>query len=232
LDGSWCILRSEDLRVVHHGRDATQYITTINFSPDGRYLAVGSLDTTISIYDVIRGYIRRSVCRDFNGFVSQLDWCEDSIHVRCNSGFFELSFYNVEGGTDFEDGEEAISVTPKEARDLVWSTNTCTLSWSNLGVWPTDRQQTQVNTCDVAMSRMVVKEESEESEENSECGLIATGNDDGIIKLYRYPAPNRSAPSIDLIGHGPHIAVVRWTKDEHHLISIGASDRSIMLWDV
>jgi len=225
LDGSWVVFRSDDLRVVHHGRDATQYITVIRFSPNGNYLAVGSLDTTISVYDVIRGYVKHSVCNDFNGFVSQLDWSFDSKFLRTNSGFFELSFYDVVGGTDFEDGEDALTLEPKEVRDIVWSTSTCTLSWSNLGVHPTDRQQVQVNTVDVAMNKCqdLIQNES---------GLIATGNDDGIIKIFRYPAPNRNAKGIDLIGHGPHISVVRWTSDETALISIGASDRSIMLWDI
>ena len=57
LDGSWVVFRSNDLRVVHHGRNATQYITTISFSPNGQHLAVGSLDSIINIYDVLRGYI-------------------------------------------------------------------------------------------------------------------------------------------------------------------------------
>ena len=225
LDGSWVVFRSDDLRVIHHGRDATQYVTTISFSPNGHLLAVGSLDTTISVYDVVRGYVRHSICQDFNGFVSQLDWSMDSRHVRTNSGFFELLFYDVIGGIDFEDGEDALELTPKEARDIQWASHTCTLAWSTLGVWPTDRNQTQVNTIDVAKNKC-------RDVKRNESGLIATGNDDGIIKLFRWPAPNRSAPFTQLIGHGPHISVVRWTTDEKHLISIGASDRSIMLWDI
>ena len=222
LDGSWVVFRSSDLRVLHHGRNSQQYITTIAFSPDGHYLAVGSLDSVVNVYDVVRGYILHSTCNEFNGFVSQLDWSMDSRHVRANSGFFELCFYDVVGPVDFEEGDEALALTPKEARDIQWFTNTCTLAWSNLGVWPTGAP-VQVNSVDVAVQKCATATES---------GMIAAGNDDGIITLFRYPAPNRSAPFLRLIGHGPHISMVRWTKDEQYLISTGASDRSIMLWQV
>jgi WD40 repeat protein len=221
------------LRVEYHGRDATQYVTAIAFSPDAKFLAVGSLDTRISVYDVVRGYIRRSVCTEFNGFVSHFDWSLDSTYLRANSGFFELSFYHVCGDKldatgDCNDGDDALTLTPKEARDIVWATATCVLSWSNLGVWPTDRSASNINTADLAISKQCFGK----GIGKPDTGLIAAGQDDGVIRLYRYPAPNRAAKPLALIGHAPHISAVRWTTDESLLLSTGASDKCIMVWDV
>ena len=221
------------LRVEHHGRDATQYVTTIAFSPSGNFLAVGSLDTKISVYDVVRGYVRRSVCATFNGFVSHFDWSLDSTHIRANSGFFELAFYHVCGekldaSGDVNDGEDALVLTPKEARDIIWATANCTLSWNNLGIWPVDRNTSNINTTDLAISKQCFGK----GIGRPDTGLIAAGQDDGVIRLYRYPAANRAAKYVSLIGHAPHISAVRWTTDESLLLSTGASDKCIMIWDV
>lgn len=56
-------------------------------------------------------------------------------------------------------------------RDIDWATNTCTITFNTVGIWPENADGTDVNTCD--RSR------------NSK--LLATGDDFGKVKLYSYP---------------------------------------------
>ena len=94
----------------------------------------------------------------------------------------------------------------------------CTLAWCCVGLWPTNASKVNVNTAHYAKSI---------------CGgIIAAGNDDGIIKLFSYPVTDRMSSFMTLIGHSPHISNVRFTAAEQYLLSSGATDRSIMIWEI
>lgn len=62
--------------------------------------------------------------------------------------------------------------TPSAMRDVQWSTNTCTLTFQTLGVWPDKADGTDVNT---------VCRSNDQS-------LLATGDDWGKVKLFAHPA--------------------------------------------
>lgn len=54
------------------------------FSPDGKYLAAGSQQGTVDIYDISHGSALHRVgyCRDMSGFVMHLDFSADSTFIR------------------------------------------------------------------------------------------------------------------------------------------------------
>lgn len=56
-------------------------------------------------------------------------------------------------------------------RDVQWATNTCTLSFSTIGIWPENADGTDVNA----------------SNRSNDSKLLATGDDFGKVKLYSYP---------------------------------------------
>lgn len=62
--------------------------------------------------------------------------------------------------------------TPSKMRDIIWSTQTCSLSSQTVGVWPENADGTDVNT--VARS--------------NDQSLLASGDDWGKIKLFSFPA--------------------------------------------
>lgn len=55
-----------------------------SFSPDNRFLAVGSLDGAVDFYDLSLGpsLNRIGYCKDISGFVIQLDFSSDSRHIQ------------------------------------------------------------------------------------------------------------------------------------------------------
>lgn len=58
-----------------------------------------------------------------------------------------------------------------QLRDVEWASNSCTLTFSSLGIWPEGADGTDVNHCDRS--------------HNGE--LMATADDFGKVKLYSYP---------------------------------------------
>jgi hypothetical protein len=57
-------------------------------------------------------------------------------------------------------------------RDTEWATQSCTISFETIGIWPEGADGTDVNTATKSKDKH----------------LIATGDDFGKVKLYSYPA--------------------------------------------
>lgn len=57
-------------------------------------------------------------------------------------------------------------------KDTEWATNTCTITFSTIGIWPENADGTDVNCCD----------------RSHDSRFIVTGDDFGKVKLYSYPS--------------------------------------------
>lgn len=57
-------------------------------------------------------------------------------------------------------------------RDTEWASQTCTLSFETIGIWPDGADGTDVNVANRSQDKT----------------LLATGDDFGKVKLYQYPA--------------------------------------------
>lgn len=56
-------------------------------------------------------------------------------------------------------------------RDVEWVTNTCTITFTTVGIWPETADGTDINACD----------------RSHDSKLIATADDFGKVKLFSYP---------------------------------------------
>lgn len=70
--------------------------------------------------------------------------------------------------------------SPSSMRDVQWASQSCSLSFQTVGIWPDNADGTDIN----AVCR------------SSDQSLMATGDDWGKVKLYSYPA---SQPKVRLI---------------------------------
>jgi hypothetical protein len=60
--------------------------------------------------------------------------------------------------------------------------------------------------------------------------LLATSDDYGAVNLYRWPCVAPGAPAKTFAGHGPRVAMVRFTPKSDFLASAGETDRCLFQW--
>ncbi|XP_042226985.1 echinoderm microtubule-associated protein-like 2 isoform X4 [Homarus americanus] len=209
--GRWFVMDAETREMYSQHQDGNEPIQVLKFSPNGQYLAVGSRDNNIYVYQVsedCRKYTRIGRCQGHASFVTHLDWSADSQFLQSNSGDYELLYWNA--------GLCRQIVQTSQMRDVEWASNTCTLTFATLGIWPEGADGTDVNTCAKA----------------NNTGLLATGDDFGKVKLFSSPACHQKARCLEYGGHSSHVTSVGFLHDDSRLITTGGRDTAVMQWVV
>jgi microtubule-associated protein-like 6 len=184
-------------------KDRNEQIGVIKFSPNGKYLAVGSNDNFVDIYETIK-FQRLGICTGNSSFITHLDWSQDSKFIRTNSGSYEELYFAIP------------NCKHSPSRPAVdWNTWTCVLGSNVEGIWPPYSDKTDVNCCD-------------RSPDNS---LLVTGDDFGGVKLFPFPV-KKGSPFTRFGGHSAHVTCVRWTNDQKFVISTGGGDQAVFQWRV
>lgn len=76
-------------------KDAEEWCEVMKYSPCEKYLAVGSHDNNIYVYNVQNGYSLYCKFNKHNSFVTSLDWSSDSTYIRSVCGAYEKLYFNV-----------------------------------------------------------------------------------------------------------------------------------------
>jgi WD40 repeat protein len=73
-----------------------EWIEAMVYSPDDKWLAVGSHDNTIYLLDTKKyAYKKCTKLTGHSSFITSLDWSIDSGYIRSNCGAYELLFFNI-----------------------------------------------------------------------------------------------------------------------------------------
>lgn len=185
--------------------DRKQPISEIKFSPDNNYLAVGSVDFMIFIYDK-----KFNLLKKMKGHVSRvthMDFAEDSSVMQSNSTSYDILYHNIETGKQVPGGASAY-------KDEKWFTYTNVLGWHIQGIWPPCASGDDINALD----------------RDKSCKVVATGDDWGKVKLFKYPCPIERSGFNKYVGHSSHVTNVRFTSTNNYLISTGGNDKAIFQW--
>jgi hypothetical protein len=95
-DGSVTIRELGDFHsTVHELTDPKRWVEVAEYSPCGNYLAVGSHDTNIYLYDAANGYALLGKCSKHNAAITCIDWSLDSTYIRSVCNAYELLFFNM-----------------------------------------------------------------------------------------------------------------------------------------
>ncbi|ETW03494.1 hypothetical protein, variant [Aphanomyces invadans] len=209
-EGGLVVFRDADtFDVLYEDKPSKEWISEIKFSPDNSILAVGSHDNAIYLYAVVANAKftkMKKMFRGHNSYITHLDFSSDSKYIQSNCGAYELLF------SDATTGKQVTSA--RSLRDVKWDSWTCALGWPVQGIWPTCADGTDINAVDRSHS----------------CDLVATGDDFGHVKLFRFPAVAKHSVSYSYSGHSSHVTNVRWLGSDTHVISTGGLDRTIMQW--
>ena len=228
-DGKWVILESEDLTLrfepqhVRHER-----CSDIKFSPNGQFVAVGNADNFIDVYScpnqhpdqpTLADFKRVGVLKGHSSFVNHIDWSADSNNLQSNCGAHELLYWKVWDTS--ADGSRMVlrprqEKTSSAMRDVEWATQTSIFGWALRGIWPEDADGTDVNACSRSHGG----------------NLLATADDFGKVKLFRYPCIVPRAEHRPYGGHSSHVTNIGFTSNDAWLISTGGDDRAVFQWEV
>jgi len=214
---------SEPLAQAH---DAKLWISVVRFSADGHTLAVGSHDCKIYVYNVEmeedfalpvgegpRLRVAKSATlqlrctfRKHNSVINHIDLSANGRYMQSNCSAYELLYCDTATGNQI--------TNPNELKDVTWETWTCTLGWPVQGIWAQGMDGSDINSVSRSHSGH----------------LIATSDDFGKIRLFRYPAVTAGALCLSYSGHSSHVMNVSWTAGDECLISCGGNDRCVMQW--
>ncbi|KAH8097932.1 hypothetical protein JL720_851 [Aureococcus anophagefferens] len=197
------------LEVVKELKDTTAAITCIKFSPDGEAMCAGAADMKIYVYDTLNNFVLKATCVGHTEPPRTLDFTENSASVMsCSSGpQFECVVHDAKSGDVQGDGLSEQANEP-------WDAWTSTIGWGVLGAYPAFSKTDDLTSC----SRSFDKE------------LLATSDDYGTVNLYRWPCVAPGAPAKTFVGHGPRVAMVRFTPKSDVLASAGETDRCLFQW--
>ena len=90
-------LPPSSLSQVAHVKKRKEVLHEMKFSPDGRYLAVGSNDNFVDVYSAAETYKHVGTCSGSSSFITHLDWSVDSQYIQTNSGASERLYYQMPG---------------------------------------------------------------------------------------------------------------------------------------
>jgi len=204
-DGSFIVANASNLEELVHFHHRKEAISDIRFSPNGgKYLAVASHDNFVDIYNVHNSK-RVGICKGASSYITHIDWDSTGKLLIVNSGAKELLYFEAPRGKRQTIASDDV---------IEWQSWTGVLGKSCEGIWPPYSDVTDVNSSCL----------------NKRRGLLATGDDMGLVKLFVYPCKGKHQKFKKYLGHSSHVTNVRWSHDGTSLVSLGGADTSIMVW--
>ena len=200
-----------------------EWISDLKYSPctpddpsGGRYLAVGSHENAVDIYDTKKPnaeYELAGTCRGHSSFITHLGWSKDGTTLYTNSGDYELLYWYAPKGVQIVNGVDV--------KDKTWADTTGVLGFETTGVWYRGSDGTDVNSADVTVVH---------GDHGYQERVLVTGDDRGIVSLFRAPALGGKPKTYG--GHSSHVARVRFSRDGANVFTAGGGDGTVCQWEV
>uniref|UniRef100_A0A8C4H6J2 EMAP like 6 n=1 Tax=Dicentrarchus labrax TaxID=13489 RepID=A0A8C4H6J2_DICLA len=105
-------------------------------------------------------------------------------------------------------------VSKEEVKGQCWASWSGVLGSEVSGIWPKYSNLTEINAVDA----------------NHAAAVLVTGDDLGLVKLYRFPCLRKGAKFKKYIGHSAHVTNVRWSHDLQWVLTTGGADHALFQW--
>ncbi len=191
------------LRVATH--DRVKGVTVVKYSPNYKYLVAGGHDSLILVYDVENDYELMTTLKGHTSTVTHVDFSADGEVIQSVSRSYDLLYHIVAEGRLNSGGASAYKDDP-------WSDWSCILGWPVQGIWPPCSDGTDINMVRRSPSRNV----------------LATVDDFGKVKLFKYPSVRKGALFKEYRGHSSHVTNCAFVGD--YIVTTGGHDKSVFMW--
>lgn len=181
----------------------------MRFSPCDKYLAVGSHDDKVYIYEINEeGHYKLShtTGEKITSFVQSLDWTLDSKYIRTTSASHEKQYFNVADKKHAPDGLN-------ETKDSEWATHTCRFGWDTHGI--------QRGEDDSHINGVWKTQDGSH--------LMST-DDWGLLNVYNFPVMDFTHEARSYAGHSEHVVRVVSSEDGNRFFTIGGNDKTVIQW--
>jgi len=189
---------------------ADNWIECMAYSPDGRFLAVGTHGMVICILDVSDGYSVGAVLKSHNAPICNLDWSADGEHLQSVCIAYELLFFDIDPDNL---SSSCQNTRPSALTHIEWATQTCKFGWPVQGVFGFTVDGTDVNRC--------------AKDPNNQ--WLFTATDWGYVSMFRYPCLE-GHEGHRFYGHSSHVTNV--IVQDKHVFTTGGNDKAIFQWNI
>lgn len=184
-------------------------VSIVKFSPNGEILAAGIAPPTdeVLLYNVKKSYSIMARLKGSPSRIIHIDYSEDSKVIQFNNTSYEILWFDSDTGKQLTHGAS-------QNKDEKWATWTLIIGWPVQGIWPPCSDGSDINCVDRTKNRAV----------------LATGDDFGKVKLFKYPCAKEKANFNKYGGHSAHVTNVRFSAKNDYLMSTGGGEKSIFQW--
>ncbi|XP_038046219.1 echinoderm microtubule-associated protein-like 4 isoform X2 [Patiria miniata] len=213
-DGHMAVLTvgEEEVQETNRIKLGRQLVSFIKFAPGGEIFAASCNDIILILKTTNAGKTIEPMgkCEGHPTAVTGFDWSKEEI-----SGRLVLQSSSVGQEYICWDCEtfQALNYS-SDFRNIAWRSYNCTSGFTVAGVWGTSEDSHVISSVDWSEDQ----------------GLLATGCDDGLVTLYRYPCTNQLAANRSVHAHSKAAPCVRFLPNAKLLLSAGGSDCTTMQW--
>lgn len=183
----------------------------MEYSPDGKFLALGAHDDTIYIYKISEDgkySLHYKIEYMHSSAITAIDWSKDSRYLRAIDQAYSKMYYDITECVHIKDGSTVLT------DPAIWESSTCKLGWEVMGVYPPGADGSDINAVDCNENR----------------SLVAVGDDFGTLCVYRFPCTKITHDCQRMGGHSSHVTRVRFYETENakdaRIITTGGMDRA------
>lgn len=185
-------------------KPAYEWIEAMHYSPCHKYLAVGSHNNRIYILQTDKKYkpLKKAGLTGHSSFITGLDWSQDSNWMRSTCGAHELLFFSPAESKREPSGASG-------TQETMWQDHTVKIGWQVEGILPSGCDGTHINSVTLSKNQ----------------SLIATGDDYGLVCVYRNPSRAGNDYS-KYRGHSEFVTNVAFAEEDKWLFSCGGQDQT------